>query len=83
MALTFRDRLRLAIIDPGALVEQKEGSDTSDWQVDAIMEVLCPSILGTMIKNPLVIFFHTEEDRQEFIEVFKEVKPNASTLQIH
>jgi hypothetical protein len=31
---------------------------------------------------PLCLYFATEEDRDEFVELFREVKPNCRTVKV-
>lgn len=58
---------------------RKELADTKAACSDVIESARVPGLKGC---KSLVLFFETDEGREEFIDAFKEAKPHAKAIKI-
>ena len=77
----FKADIVQSIYDPGAVVGARGNRTLTEWQADAVMASIVPDS-AVADTEPLILFFGTEQDRAEFVEVFKQVKPNTIAVPV-
>ena len=60
----------------------RQGSPVDDLTAFVVAEIGRANEESLSKSLPLCLYFATQEDREEFIEVFKEAKPNVITKKL-
>lgn len=79
--MSLRNRLRHAIADPGAFVGHRGQRQLIDWQSDAVMAAMRPHD-AVSNSEPLICYFATAKDRDEFIQAMQEAMPSMKAVPV-
>ncbi|MBX9635198.1 MAG: hypothetical protein K2X44_09475 [Magnetospirillum sp.] len=79
--MSLKDRLTHAIADPGAFVGMRGERCLTEWQIDAVMAAMKPHD-AVANSEPLICYFATEQDRDEFIQAMQEAMPSMRAVPV-